>query len=308
MVRSTYKTHINFMVVPVALAVAAITASTTNVSADQNVNFNVNLDEVLTVSITNPDTWASGNTDELLRNKVNITALTNNYHGATVSMYADYNQLFNTATYTASDSTSYIDTLDANTYTHGTFPTNAWGYSLTDTDAGDASASYLPVTTSTAPVTLMTSTIGNLGSKDVYFGAKATNVKQSGTYAQTVNFVAVTGTIDSGNPQVPVNPSHDSPATNVATYDSSRNTTSYTRRTRTTSQPANPNPVTGDTTTTSTSVTSGDTRNSYANAAGVTTTSTGDSALATALAVAAGVTAVAGVAFFVLAKRKNDDE
>lgn len=291
-----------------ALALAATSlVPLSNASADQDVDFEVNIEEILTVSLTNPTSWASGNVDTLLRNKVTVSAMTNNYYGVTLSMYADNTDLRNVLSYSSTDSTSYIDTLDASTYTYSTFPSNAWGYSVEDADTAVTSASYLPITTSSNPVTLFTNTPGTSGttySKDVFFGAKATSAKQSGTYAQTVNFVAVTGVIDTDdNPVVPDNPSTDNSdseiASNTASYSSTTGRTTYTTRGTNT---------TDDTTTTTTEVVNGDATSAYANAAGVTSHSGNGSALATALAVAAGTMAVSGLFFFILAKRNDDDD
>lgn len=314
MVRSIHKINIIFTIIVVALMAILYNLHTGGASAiNQAVDFNVNLVEVLTVSVTNPTTWASGSTDSLLRNKVTVSALTNNYYGARVSMYAGGTQLQNTTSYSSTDNSSFIDTLTNSNYTYSTFPTDAWGYSLTDSESGTASASYLPVTTSASPVTILNSTIGTTGTKDVYFGAKASSNKQSGTYAQTVYFAAVTGTIDTDNPAVPVNPSHDNPTDEIASYTPSTNRTTYTTRTTTTRTPSVTPSVDGNTSKTTTQVSNGNTTKSYANAAGVTTvasgsSTTGSSTLPIALGVAAGVTAVSGTIFFVLAKRRNDDD
>lgn len=274
------------------------------VSADQsqNVTFNVNLTEILTVSVSKPTTWASGDMETLLRNKISISARTNNYYGATVSMYADGLTLNNTVSYDSTKAATYIDTLDANTYTNGTFPVNAWGYSLEDTDAGNSNASYLPMITQANAVTLIERTPGTTGtnySQDVFFGAKANTSKQAGTYAQTVNFVAVTGLIDTDNPAVPVNPSTDNPSDEIASYNTTTGRTTYSSRSANT---------TTSTSTTSTQVTNGNTISTYSDPAGVTSSTGGSSAVATALAVAAGVMAVSGTLFFILAKRRKDDE
>ncbi len=240
-----------------------------------------------------------------------MSALTNNNNGVTVSMYAPNTNLVNTT-----DSSYYIETLSNDTYTTSTFPTNAWGYSLTDTVAG-IDASYLPMTDdTTAPITVLESTLGSQGSKDVFFGAKASAAQKSGTYAQTVYFTAVTGTIDPDNPKDPEYPSTPTDPTNTPTYDSNTGNpktgqTTYTRRTTSGSGTSS---VSGTTENTTTQVTKGDTTSSYVRAAGVTsttpTTTTTDnvSTLGIALASAAGVAAVSGIAFLVAAKRRKDDD
>ena len=208
MVRSIHKINIIF-IITLLIGAVAVLQNGSSVNADtENVDFNVNVTEALTVSISTPTSWASGDADNLLRNKVTVSALTNNNSGVTVSMYAANTDLQNTTSYSSTDATTYIPTLDATTYTYNTFPSNAWGYSLEDSVAGTASASYLPMTDdTTAPIAVLNSTLGSQGSQDVYFGAKASTAKKAGTYAQTVYFTAVTGTIDSDNPKDPEYPS-----------------------------------------------------------------------------------------------------
>lgn len=311
MVRSIHKTKLLFILALVfatpALIISSVYADNPLVDSE-TMTFRVNVDEVLTVSITDPTNWASGSTGEFLRNKVNVAATTNSPVGVTVSMYTDNTSLFNTTSYDASDDRTYIPTVD-NTEQVNFFPDNRWGYSVDDTDAGIGTAHYDALQTSANPILLFstvgTSTIGG-GNEDVYFGAKATTYVQSGTYAQTVYFAAVTGTIDSDNPAVPVNPSTPDPTNEIAHYSSSTGQTTYT--TRTTSG-SGTSPITGSTDTTTTNVTKGDTTTTYAHAAGVTTSSNnGVNSLAVALAASAAVAATTGTLFFVAAKRRKDDD
>ena len=286
------------------------------VNADTNVDFDVNVTEALTVSISTPTSWASGNASDFLRNKVTVSALTNNNNGVTVSMYAADTTLNNTETYSAGDATTYIPTLSADA-TGGSFPANAWGYSLVDTVAGASDAAYKAMTTSSNPVEVFTSTLGSQGTKDVYFGAKSSTAKKSGTYAQTVYFAAVTGTINpSTNPSNPTNPSepsqpNDTPVYTNNTGNPATGQTTYTRRATTGSGSSS---VSGSTENTTTQVSKGDTRSSYVKAAGVTSTtptttsSESISTLGIALASAAGVAAVSGAIFLVVAKRRKDDD
>ena len=315
MVRSIHKTKVAVF----AFAVAGTLAISTNIKtpitkADENVPFNVTLAEALTVSVTEPETWASGDTDDLLRNKITVKALTNNKNGVTVSMYAQDTDLRHKTQYSSSDNSSYINPLNANTYTKSTFPANAWGYSLQDTVAGLDSASYLPVVDDENPVTVLTSTIGVEGTKDVFFGARSSSSKKSGTYAQTVYFAAVTDTIDTSgdppvNPVIPSNPSTDNSTSDVAVYTPSTNRTTYTTRTTATGSGTGSNiAVSGNTKTTTTQVSSGNTTSSYTAPHGVTTSNSGNSSIAGALAVAAAVAATSGTLFFILAKRRDDDD
>ena len=315
MVRSIHKLNIAVVFAVTGLAVP-IAANMITPAKAANVDFNINVTEVLTVSLTAPTTWAQGDVDTLLLNKIGVSATTNNSVGALVSMYADATTLNNTSTYSSTDSATYINTLASNS-TASAFPSDRWGYSiLTDANASTASttATYQAMTTSSSLIPVVTASgAGTTGSTNVFFGAKASSAKNSGTYAQTINFVAVTGTVDTSNPTNPTNPTvitDTTPASNTATYSSSTDQTSYT--TRSTSGTA-----TGDTTTegvsgerktTTTNINPGDTTSSYANAAGVTTTTTSSSSVAIALGVAAAVAAVSGTAFYLAGKNRSDDE
>lgn len=312
MVRSIHKIKIASVVGLTAIAPVAAANMVIPSAKAQDVDFNVNVAEVLTVSITDPASWASGDlvnpgdndtmVSDLLQNKVTVSAVTNNATGVTVSMYTPNTNLVNQLV-----SSQTIPTLASST-TAANFPVNRWGYSLDD------GANYSAITESASQIfTTVGSASTSSGSEDIYFGAKADNTKSSGTYAQTVYFAAVTGTIDSGdNPSIPDNPSNPVPVDNTPTYSPTTGNpatgqTAYTRRT---TSGSGTDPVSGAKKTTTTEVSKGDTRSSYQPAQGVTTKSNIDSgsSLATALGVAAGVAAVSGAAFFVAAKRRKDDE
>ena len=55
----------------------------------ENINFKANVKEALSVSITVPEDWASGDIDTLLRNKVILNVHSNNADGFTASMTTD---------------------------------------------------------------------------------------------------------------------------------------------------------------------------------------------------------------------------
>lgn len=322
MARSIHRTKIGILVTLVAFTPATLL---NNVYADipgvtRDLTFQVDIDESLTVSVTDPTTWATGNINEFLRNKVNVSATTNNGVGVTVSMYTNNTNLLNLAKYSSTSDTpdttkptTYIPTL-SESYTAADFPTNYWGYSIDDTNDGSTTANYNALTTTATQLftTVGTSNISS-GQKDVFFGAKANAEKQSGTYAQTVYFAAVTGTIDtdptspSYNPLKPENPSTPDPTSQIAHYSTTTGRTTYTTRT-TTGTTSNPDPVVGSRSVTTTDVTEGDTTSGYANAAGVTTTTNNDSTLAAILAVSATVAVASGTAFIIAAKRRRDDE
>ena len=153
MVRSLHKIKILFAVATI-LSAPAVLLSSAHANNPELVDLQVNIAEALTITVTDPTTWADGsliNTNpttnklesDFLRNKVNVTAKSNNPYGVTVSMYTkDATDLRNTTSYSASDATSYIPTLSSNS-TVSAFPTNYWGYSRThDPDGnGDTTAS-----------------------------------------------------------------------------------------------------------------------------------------------------------------------
>lgn len=304
------KTKIASAVTLAVIAPVAILASqSSNVSAE-DVTFNVDIPEVITMSIAEPETWASGNINTLLKNKVTVSARTNNSVGVTVSMYATNTNLVNQA-----NSSYTIPTLTGS-YSTSNFPANYWGYSVNSAQSSDDSGTYSPL--SSSAIGVFSSTTGTEASRDVYFGAKADSTKPSGTYAQTVYFTAVTGTVNTETPVIPTppTPATPDPTSDEATYDStvgatnSSNTvigsTTYTTRSVPSSTSSS-----NETRTTTTHVSAGNTTASYANAQGVTTTSSSSdsgASVATALGVAAAVAAASGTAFFILAKRKKDDD
>ncbi|MBQ2660689.1 hypothetical protein IJF93_01285 [Candidatus Saccharibacteria bacterium] len=274
-----------------------------------NATFQINVKETLSVSVTAPSTWASDTptfdsstgtwSTGFLRNKISVNVISNNAQGFRASMYASNTSLVNT-----SKSSATLPTLDTSIYPSGVersaFPANSWGYSLTDTDSGLDSSSYLAMGSSSSPVTLISESGAAAGSKDVYFGAKANLSQASGTYAGTVTISVVTGDIVE-----PTTPATPNAAPNVAVYNpspvggSANGSTAYT---------------TFSGTTTTTQVSDGDNRaySGYVSPQGVKDNTTSDiangSSIATALAVAASIAAVSGVAFFAVAKRRNEDD
>jgi len=287
-----------------------------NVSAETT-TFQVNVKESLSVSVTTPSAgnWASGDVDNFLRNKVNVSVTSNNANGFKASMYADDTNLTN-----ASNNTYTLATLaSGTTWTRSnTSTTNFWAYSLDD---DSAAGTYNPVTTSANPVTLLSSSSAASGSKDVYFGAKADMSQASGTYTGTVIINVVTGTIDDdqptpSNPTVPTDPATPNSSNEVAEYnaapigDTTAGSTTYTYR-RTSGS------GTSTVATTTTQVSDGDNTSSYEGYTppqGVidteyTTTNVSDgSTIANGLAITSAVAATSGLFFFILAKRKEDDD
>lgn len=285
--------------------------STFNVSAarndTKNIDFNVDVTEVLTVSLTRPDEWAAGDIDsttgqsDLLRNKIILNVLSNNAAGFTASMASKTTT--NLVNQTEGKSSVVIPTLAATT-TAENFPVNRWGYSVNDTDAGSSSASYSALDLNA--ITIANPNYATTLNQPIYFGAKAGMDKDSGTYANTVVISVVSGVIsESTNPVTPVNP--------VVPEDTSVNNPSYDsvedRTVKTSTTTGNQSlPVATTTTTERTDIATGDVRTAFASPQGVTTASSTveeGTPMVTGLMVTAGVAAAAGSAFFMIAKFKK---
>ena len=292
------------------------TTAVTCTTSPCNTTFEVNVKETLSVAITTPTEWATGDADEFLRNKVSIDVTSNNASGFTASMFSqDTTNLTNTTR-----STVTIPTLGSYSV-KSSFPANYWGYSLGsgntgtsitygETDAGNNSSRYYPLATSSSPIKILTGT--SSGSQDIYFGAKANMSQASGTYAGTVIISVVTGTINNNtNPITPTNPANPSSNEGVASYTAAptggpNGSTVYTY-TRTNSS--------AHTSTTTTQVSDGNNVSSYngyqpPQGAIENTISkvVSESSLAASLATTASVAAATGTFFFILAKRKEDEE
>lgn len=265
----------------------------------------VKSEEMLTVKVTLPSSWANGTPSSagvFLRNEVILEILTNNEVGFTATMTS---ATTNTSLVNSSNTSYTIPTLSDNSL-RSSFPNDFWGYSLDDTAGGNTGSTYKPVAPYGAaePNYIANSAYSSTAtSKTIYFGTKATSAKAAGVYSNTVVFNVVSGinTSDTSQngvtPTNPVNPGDDPSGDDTPTYISSNNATVYTRR---------------DGTTTGTVVTPGNTTSAtYSSPAGVTTTRSSvneGTPLATGLAVTAGVAVTTGIFFFIAAKRRKDDE
>lgn len=299
----------------------------------EETTFEVNVVESLSVSLTTPSNWASGNITTFLKNDINLTVTSNNASGFTASMYANAGGSSSTS---LMNSTYELPNLE-NSIVRSSFPANHWGYSLgassysslnTNTygetsGTGTETSNYYPLPNSTSPVTIMNSSSAASGaSRDIYFGARGGMSQASGTYTGTVVISVVSGITDEGdtpsNPVTPTNPAtptNDVPNDGQATYTGAgtstgggtNGTTVYTTRT---SNPASGN--TPATETTTTEVSDGDVREIYADPAGVienTTSNISDrSQLATSLVVASSAAAASGMLFFIIAKRREEED
>ena len=307
-----------------------------SVSADNNtypVTFQVNVKETLSVSVTTPDTWASGkptatSDSGFLRNTVSLSVTSNNADGFTASMYADTSDTTKTSLVNTIDDTATLPTMDGSQQ-RSVFKANHWGYSLdvysendenyiynnkiyNETDAGNSDSYYHPLTTRSNPETILTGDGATTGSRQIYFGAKADSKQAAGTYTGSVVISVVTGEVKDGNtgnePTVPDNPAtltDDNPDT-TPTYISQIGDNGVTVYTTRSSNSA----TTPATSTVTTQVTDGDVTSSYPLGVkeNVSTSISSGSSIATGLAVTATTAAATGLIFFIIAKRREDDD
>lgn len=282
-------------------------STTVHAENSANVTFQVNVQEVLSVSITTPTNWDKGNVGVFLRNKVTLDVTSNNINGFTALM----NSTDSSANlYHSSKANTTLPTLTVKGQTRANFQANHWGYSTND---NNETGTYDPVVGSSGTPIVLISNDQSTGSnneelatsRDIYFGAKSDMSQASGTYSGTVVFNIISGILpvdDKSKPNIPTNPATPD-ENNVATYDQTNNRTVYTTTTTDT---------TAGTTEQTTTITNGDTTSSYANPAGVTDSTSSNiydgSMLNTVLAATASVAAASGLIFFILAKRKKDDD
>ncbi len=284
-------------------------------SDSKDVTFNVNIDEYLSMTISEPSMWASAAVDTFMCNTIGLMAVTNNSNGLVVGMTSNTSTTALVNSAAASNNT--IPTLaSSSSYSTSSFPSNYWGYyssNTSTTTCGTSTYSGVPASSGTPGRVLYGTTAGTY-TGNVHFGAKASAVKASGTYTGTVIFSAISGqnTINSNpsNPVTPVSPEQTATTTTSGGAPSGT-ATAYTYTTNGSGKP-----------TTTTQVSDGDNRSSYngytgynkpqgvvdSDASTTVTEVNNNSPLAVGLAVAATTAAASGIFFFILAKRKKDYE
>ncbi len=264
------------------------------ISAAEQVQFQLNIEEVLTVSLTLPDEWATDKNDngigDFLRNKIELSVVSNNAAGFTATMYSKTT----TDLVNQSKATSTIPTLAATTQASN-FPANYWGYSLNDSEAGSSTANYNAM--STTAVSVVEKTAPAAVDQPIYFGAKADLTKDSGTYKNEVVFSVVSGVVA----EAPV----EDPVEDAPVADSGTNSTPGAS-----SGPSSIALDEEEDLKLESNSEANDVTNTYEDPKGVTTTTNVNSGtpIATGLAVTAGVAAVSGIVFFIVAKRKEEEE
>ena len=310
---------LSLLMLPICVAQEVFATASCNTvngttTCTDSTTFNVKVTEVLTVSITKPQAWASGVSGSFLTNKVGVSVISNNPSGFTATMTTSTAATqgdSGTSLVNAADNTQTIPTIsDVNGINLANSSSSLWGYGIVNTGATAPTTYYGMVSRGSAsPIQIMqASAASTTMSKDVYFGAKSVGDVASGTYERGVLISVVTSVIDPTdnpvNPVNPVTPSDDEPDDDTPTYitpttpDPKGN--SSTGVTVATTHPT--------TNTTNTEITEGNTVSGYVAPAGVTNRTGEGTPLATGLAVTAGAAAAAGIVLFFIAKRRKDDD
>ncbi|MBQ2659483.1 hypothetical protein IJF85_00695 [Candidatus Saccharibacteria bacterium] len=270
---------------------ATVTSACATSPCSANSNFQVNINEFLSVSLGLPNSWASGSINQLLVNQVDLNVASNNSTGFIAYMTTE--TASTALTNLSPTSSDTIPTLTANR-TASNFDNNRWGFSL------DATNYQAVIGAGSTPSTILTNTGVGSATQPIYFGAKSDGTIDSGTYANTVVISVVTG-VDT-DPDEPVEPTNPVNPTDPANNGSNPYTDASGRTIATTT-------TTTGTTSSDRTTTRTDISQTYVAPAGVTTTNVAEGTpLATGLAVTAAVAATAGIIFFIVAKRRKDDE
>lgn len=271
---------------------------------DANTTFQVDVKEVLSVSVTTPTDYGGGYAGELLTGQIDITVASNNSGGFSTGIRAS-----DQAATLVSDNDGTLSNLESSV-SGSSFPAGRWGYSLGNEDPLSKTYIYNPLSAyNTTPDIIGSISSDGAGSAagSVYFAAKAGYDNPAGTYTGTVNISVVSGSASPDPGPNPVGP--DPQGGTTPTYHDNAGATTggattYTTRTQSSDTP---------TETTTTEISSGNNVSSYANPLGETETTesnikTNSSILPVMLAVTSAVSAAAGLGFFIVAKRREEEE
>ena len=286
------------------LLMRRISAATCNGSpCNANTTFQVDVKEVLSVSVTTPTDYGGGYAGELLTGQIDITVASNNSGGFSTGIRASDQD----ATLVG-DNNGALSNLESSV-SGSNFPAGRWGYSLGDEDPLSKTYIYSPLSAyNTTPYRIESISSGGAGSAagSVYFAAKAGYDNPAGTYTGTVNISVVSGSASPDPGSNPVGPDPQGGTTPSYHNENNENVTTYTTRTQ-----SSDTPPTKDTTTTE--ISSGDNRTYYASPQGETertesNVKTNSSLLPVILATTSAVSAAAGLGFFIVAKRREEEE
>lgn len=159
---------------------------------DEDANFQVNIPEILTITVTRPNEWATGDVDTFLRNVVNLKVVTNSSAGFAATMTSGSTTIEGAAlANTYAGSTTTIPMLTGSWTRSNTTIKKFWGYSM-----DDSTYNAVALKNAATPSPLFSSTTAGTIAKDIYFGAKADETVDSGVYKGTIIISVVTGVTD----------------------------------------------------------------------------------------------------------------
>lgn len=170
----------------------------TGPECETGVTFRALVNEVLTVSITEPESMAMGGLtnqtgnrrySDLLRNRYGVTINSNNAAGFSVLMNtaSESGALENTHQSLSTDS---IPMLESNWTREDTLRTKFWGYSMNDDEETGTYRAFAK--SGQTPTEIFSSDSAAISTFNLYFGAMADDSITSGTYAATVVINVVT--------------------------------------------------------------------------------------------------------------------
>ena len=165
---------------------------------EKGVTFRALVNEVLTVSISEPESWATGgltnkvgnrNYSDLLRNRFGLTIYSNNPAGFSVLMNTASvaGALVNTHASLSSDT---IPMLTSNWTREDTLRTKFWGYSINDDNEDGTYRAFAK--SGEAPTEILAVDEASMSTVNLYFGAMADDTITSGTYEETIIINVVT--------------------------------------------------------------------------------------------------------------------
>lgn len=271
--------------------------SAENVTESRNTTFNVDVKEILSVSITTPESPTEGDVDELLTQQISVSVTSNNASGFVAGIRASNAD----ATLVGSNGGTLTNLESSSSVT--SFPAGKWGYSL-DTTTYNSLPDY-----NKTPDTLFYRSSAGTASTTVNFAAKTGYNNPAGTYTGAVNIAVVSGrtSFDTTDPVVdPVGPEPTDPSEATGTnpyYYTGKSVTTYTTRTQS-----------SGTETIATEISNGDNRARYTAPQGESQKTTGTDnlqngmSLPVILAVTSAVSAAAGLGFFIVAKRREEED
>ena len=271
---------------------------------DDEGNFSINILGSISIDIDAPsssDTFYQG---RLIANKVGVSVSSNlSGYTVTLGMAGEERNLVNSfitdfnIPALNSANVAVLDDMDC-------IEKGCWGYNVVSTGA-DAPTSYSKISeVGTAGNTIVTTTEPGVTTKrDIYFGAMPGVSTPAGTYSNTVIINAVSNVA----PDVPSDGGDD--GGNNTGGSNTDTQIAYSTPVSTSKAITIDTGTGGDTTNTGVPSGSNNSRSSYSAPLGETVSTISEGTpMATGLAITAAIAAISGILFFILAKRRRDDE